>query len=60
MINQLKRTSKINGIEIEASNPEEPSGLDSGSGSGSVSSPVFVELVSCSSPSEKKFNRFRI
>jgi len=51
--NQLKRTIKINGIEIEANTPEEASGLDSGSGSGSVSSPVSVELVSCLSSSEK-------
>ena len=49
--NQLKRTSKINGIEIEANKEEEPSGLDSGSGSGSVSS--SVEFLSCLSSSEK-------
>lgn len=36
----------MNGIEIEASKPEEPSGLDSGSGSGSVSSSFAVEFVS--------------
>lgn len=56
----MKRTSKINGIESEASNPEEDSGLDSGSGSGSVSSPDAVELVSCLSSSEKSFAHVKI
>ena len=56
----MKRTSKINGIESEASNPEEDSGLDSGSGSGSVSSPDAVELVSCLSSSEKSVAHVKI